>query len=233
MRYIDLQESFEREIGVLEDNLNKPSTSAIEYWLNNGVIKFAKTRYAGNNFRRESFEQTQKRIDDLRNLVEQDITVFDTPSTEEYTVSLPENYMHTVGETAVIYSNDDCWPKVNGIPRTKHTDVTESTEETYDKQKENTLSTHRLHNNRANPLRLYRGNDIILSTDGNYYLKSFILTYLRMPIKIDLRTAPFEEYADLPEHTHQEIVKLAAQLYLENQANPRYNSYSNEVNSME
>lgn len=33
----------------------------------------------------------------------------------------------------------------------------------------------------------------------------------------------------MPEHTHLEIVKLAAQLYIENQANPRYNSYTQGV----
>ena len=37
----------------------------------------------------------------------------------------------------------------------------------------------------------------------------------------------------MPEHTHLEIIKLAVQAYLENQMNQRYNSYSNEINTME
>jgi hypothetical protein len=37
----------------------------------------------------------------------------------------------------------------------------------------------------------------------------------------------------MPEHTHSEIVKLAAQMYLENTKDPRYNSISNEVKEME
>jgi hypothetical protein len=49
---------------------------------------------------------------------------------------------------------------------------------------------------------------------------------LRRPNKIDIHTNPFDEYTDMPEHTQLEIVKLAAQLYIENQADPRYNSYT-------
>ena len=54
-----------------------------------------------------------------------------------------------------------------------------------------------------------------------------------MPNKISLTDAPFEEYKDMPASTHDEIVKLAVELYLENEDNPRYQSYINEVNSME
>ena len=58
--------------------------------------------------------------------------------------------MFTLGETAVIYSNDNCWPKgPNGQPRTKHTDVLEATIENFDRQRQNTLSEYRLHGNSA------------------------------------------------------------------------------------
>ena len=60
-----------------------------------------------------------------------------------------------------------------------------------------------------------------------------ILTYLRNPKRISLTESPFSEYTDMPVATHLEIVKLAAELYLENKANPRYQSYVNEVSTME
>ena len=69
MRYIDLQVAFELEINKLDDGLNKPKSDDIEYWLNVGLDKFVKTRYSGVNTKGESFEQSQKRIDDLRTLV--------------------------------------------------------------------------------------------------------------------------------------------------------------------
>ena len=41
----------------------------IDYWLNRAINVFIKTRYSGTNAKNESFEQSQKRIDDLRTLV--------------------------------------------------------------------------------------------------------------------------------------------------------------------
>lgn len=68
-KYIDLQEAFEIELNVLDDGLNKPKSMDTEWWLNKGLEKFWKTRYSGLNPKSTSFEQDQKRIDDLRTLV--------------------------------------------------------------------------------------------------------------------------------------------------------------------
>ena len=45
MKYIDLQTAFELEIDQLDNNLTKPTTSDIEYWLMAGLDKFIKTAY--------------------------------------------------------------------------------------------------------------------------------------------------------------------------------------------
>lgn len=233
MKYIELQEAFELEIGELDNNMSKPTTSDIEYWLMAAIDKFIKTRYSGVNYKRTGFEQDQKRMDDLRTLIMNKTYQF-TAHSEEYTAILPSDYMLSLGETAVIYSNDECWPKdINGQPRTKHVDVLEATIENFDRQRNNSLSEYRLHGNTARPLRLLQGEEVKLYTDGNYGLKNYILTYMRTPKRISLTAYPFEEYTDMPVSTHQELVKIAAQLYLENQANPRYNSYTNEVSTME
>lgn len=232
MKYIELQEAFELEINELDSNLTKPVTSDIEYWLNTAIDKFVKTRAFGNNFRRESFEQTQKRIDDLRTLVTTKVYNF-TLHPDIYITALPGDYMFTVGETAYISSDNKCWPKENGTAKIKRADILEATVETIDRKLSNTFSEHRLHNNTARPLRLYKGNYVYLFTDGQYYVNEYELTYLRQPQKINLTRLPFSEYTDLPAATHQEIVKLAAQLFIENKGNPRYETYSNEVNSME
>ena len=99
MKYIELQTAFELEIDQLDNNLTKPTTSDIEYWLMAGLDKFIKTRYSGINFKQTGFEQDQKRIDDLRTLVTRKSYQFNTYP-EEYTVTLPDDYMFTVGETA-------------------------------------------------------------------------------------------------------------------------------------
>lgn len=233
MKNIELLEGFELEVNQLDDTLNKPTTSETEYWLMAAIDKFIKTRYSGINFKREGFEQSQKRTDDLRTLIVSRSFPF-TIYPEEYTVELPVDYLLTLGETAVIFSDDVCWPKgPNGQARTKNVDITEATIENFDSKYNNSLSDYRLHANNARPLRLFKGNTVLLYTDGNYNIKNYILTYVRQPKRINLTLAPFDEYTDMPISTHQELVKLAAQLYIENKANPRYQSYSNEINTME
>lgn len=241
MKNIQLQESFEIELNKLEDNLTKPTTNITEYFLNVGLEKFWKTRYSENNFKRESFEQTQKRIDDLRTLVT-DYTFenaeITTVNSKLYTVTLPDNYLLLLGDTAGIAPADgvdnECWEKnEEGNYLVHYTDTIEGTIETIDRIRENSLSEYRLRYTKARPIKLIAGDLIKLYTDGKYKVSTYKISYLRKPNKIDIHTNPFDEYVDMPEHTHIEIVKLAAQLYLENQGNPRYNSYSNEVATME
>ena len=112
-KFIDLQESFEIELNVLDDGLNKPKSMDTEWWLNRGLEKFWKTRYSGMNVKRTSFEEDQKRTDDLRTLI---ATVeFDKDSIQEvnksfYTVSLPDDYVILLGDKAGIQPfKDDCW----------------------------------------------------------------------------------------------------------------------------
>lgn len=236
MKFIELQEAFERELNQFTDDLHKPASDDTEYWINAGLDKFVKTRYSGINYKREGFEQSQKRIDDLRTLVTRH-TYADADTNRIDVVDFPEDYLITLGETAKILptrADMPCWPKDaqgNYIPHS--TDVIEATVENIDRKLENSLSEHHLHNAKARPLRLIQGNTVEFFTDGNYYVNEYTLTYLRKPAKIILTATPFEQYIDMPEHTHIEIIKLAAQLYLENQGNPRYSSYSNEVNLME
>jgi hypothetical protein len=109
MTFIELQEAFELEINVLDDAFKKPKSSDIEWWLNRGLEKFWKTRYSGINYKQKGFEQNQKRIDDLRTLVtkksyaDADIT---TTSKSEYDVTLPNDYVVLLGDTAGISPAD-------------------------------------------------------------------------------------------------------------------------------
>lgn len=237
MKLIELQESFEIELNKLDDALTKPTSLITEYFLNAGLDKYWKTRYSDNNYKREGFEQNQKRIDDLRTLVTEhkyDKQDINTVSKELYTVTIPDDYLLLLGDTAGIAPADgvinECWEKdSNGNYIVHYSDTIEGTIETVDRIRENSLSEYHLRYTKAKPIKL-QSNDIIkLYTDGNYKIAKYIIQYLRRPNKIDIHTNPFDEYTDMPEHTQLEIVKLAAQLYIENQADPRYNSYTQEV----
>ena len=234
MKNIELLESFELELNKLDDNFTKPTTNTTEYFLNAGLDKFWKTRYSQNNPKVRGFEQIQKRIDDLRTLVAEVTLVPDTTSKDLYTVTIPEDYVILLGDTAGISPadgyTDPYWAlDSDGNYVIHYSDVLEGSIETIDRIKENSLSEYHLRYTKAKPIRLLSGNEIKLYTDGKYKVSKYILHYLRKPHYIDIHTEPFKEYTDMPEHTHLEIVKLAAQLYIENQANPRYNSYTQEV----
>jgi hypothetical protein len=58
----------------------------------------------------------------------------------------------------------------------------------------------------------------------------YYIRYIRKPVEVDIVG---DVSSDLPEHTHDELVKLAVQMALENIEQPRYGTYSREVSTME
>ena len=233
MTHRQLQIGFERAAKLADPTLeieNKLSYDAIFACLNIGKDKFIKTRYSGYNSKAEGFEETQKRIDDLRTLVT--IEQYDTIT--DNSITLPEDYLFTLGETASISSSTSpCWPKTGDTPIVKTTDVTEATIENVDAILANTLSEYRLRLNKAKPIRLYQGNTIKFFTDGNYSVVGYKLTYLKQPMKIGDIATLSTEYTDLPEHTHQEIINIALQYYMSVKGTPQIQVFANEVNTME
>lgn len=236
------QIEFERRLQLMDPNLvikDKLSSDTIISFINEAIDKFYKTRYSGINFKAQGFEQTQKRIDDLRTLIrnkkytESSINKSDRNS---YSVELPEDYVLLLGDTAGIQPSNlnECWEtNERGEYITKYTDTLESTIETLDRQLSNSLSEHRLKYCQARPLKLIQDNNVILYTDGKYKVSEYEITYLAKPSKINSSNITNTEYTDLPEHTHMEIVKMAIQIYLATKPMQHYNAYSNEIASME
>lgn len=238
----ELQIEVERRLQLINPELSLagklPSDTIISF-INEAIDKFWKTRYSGLNFKQRGFEQDQKRTDDLRTLVTKH-TYKDTDISKinqvEYTVTLPDDYVILLGDTAGISPTDgvinNCWEKdALGNYKIKYSDTIEGTIETVDRIKENSLSEYHLKYTKAKPIRLIQDNTITLYTDGQYKVSEYTIEYLKKPSKVDLKTNPTDEYTDLPSHTHMEVVKLAVQLILATL--PNYNVYSNEVNSME
>lgn len=236
------QIEFERRLQLMDPNLvikDKLSSDTIISFINEAIDKFYKTRYSGVNFKAQGFEQTQKRIDDLRTLIknkkytEGSINKSDRNS---YSVELPEDYVLLLGDTAGIQPSNlnECWEtNERGEYIIKYTDTLESTIETLDRQLSNSLSEHKLKYCQARPLKLIQDNNVILYTDGNYKISEYQITYLAKPSEINSSNITNTEYTDLPEHTHMEIVKMAIQIYLATKPMQHYNAYSNEIASME
>ena len=236
-----LQIEFERRLQLMDPELvgtNKLNSDTIFSFINEAIDKFYKTRYSGINSKSEGFEQSQKRIDDLRNLIK--TTTFTDQIINEgniYKVELPKDYVLMLGDTAGITPLDEyaqCWElNEDGDYVIKYNDTIEATIETIDRQLNNSLSEHLLKYCNARPLKLIQGSDVLLYTDGKYKVSEYKITYLSKPLFIDSSNITNTEYTSLPEHTHMEIVKMAVQLYLATKPMQHYSAYSTEVNNME
>ena len=236
-----LQIEFERRLQLMDPELvgtNKLNSDTIFSFINEAIDKFYKTRYSGINSKSEGFEQSQKRIDDLRNLIKT-ATFTDQIINEGniYKVELPKDYVLMLGDTAGIIPLDEyaqCWElNEDGDYVIKYNDTIEATIETIDRQLNNSLSEHLLKYCNARPLKLIQGNDVLLYTDGKYKVSEYKITYLSKPLFIDSSNITNTEYTSLPEHTHMEVVKMAVQLYLATKPMQHYSAYSTEVNNME
>lgn len=236
------QIEFERRLQLMDPNLvikDKLSSDTIISFINEAIDKFYKTRYSGINFKAQGFEQTEKRIDDLRTLIKNKkytANSINKGDRNSYSVELPEDYVLLLGDTAGIQPSNlnECWEtNERGEYIIKYTDTLESTIETLDRQLSNSLSEHKLKYCQARPLKLIQDNNVILYTDGKYKVSEYELTYLAKPSKINSSNITNTEYTDLPEHTHMEIVKMAIQIYLATKPMQHYNAYSNEIASME
>ena len=231
MTNIQILAAFEREINQIDDTLNKPATDDSLYWLNQAVYKFCKTRFNGNAPHFTSYEQNEKRTKDLINLfVSSDLdlsTVDESRATyNKYTLTYPKEMMFVLNEDVVIDS-------ING-GHELDTSVFECTADSFMYRVNNTLTDFHYRHYKARPLRVKTQNGCDLLTDKKYKITKYTLGYLRNPNKIRLDN-PKAEYSDFSDVIMPEIIKMAAQMYIESQIpmQQRYQTISNEVNTQE
>lgn len=231
MTNIQILAAFEREINQIDDVLNKPATDDSLYWLNQAVYKFCKTRFNGNAPHFTSYEQNEKRTKDLINLfVSSDLDLSSVDESRatynKYKVTYPEKMMFVLNEDVVIDS-------ING-GHELDTSVFECTADSFMYRVNNTLTDFHYRHYKARPLRVKTQTGCDLLTDKKYKITKYTLGYLRNPNKISLEN-PKAEYSDFPDVIMSEIIKMAAQMYIESQIpmQQRYQTISNEVNTQE
>lgn len=229
MKHIDILEAFETEIGVI-NQVEKPLTSDSLFWLNQAVDKFVKLRFNTDQVHKTSYEQNEKRRNDLINLYKTTkYTQFNiddnNPKYDKYTVeNYPDDFLFSLNEDAIITNNKGENPY--------STSIFECTSDSFMYRVTNSLTDFHYKYGEARPLRVCTDKGCYLLTDKNYKIKEYVLGYLRTPNKITLSN-PFEEYTDFDNITIPEIIKIAAQMYLENTGNPRYKSITQEVMTQE
>lgn len=208
----------------------------IDYWLNDSINRFVKTRYSGNNYLRKGFEQSQKRTDDLYTIVKEAVIVpvegtdpSDRPNSWIVeTTDFPVDYLLFLNdEVAITFDH-----QVIQTPVTIVTGIVECTSDTYRTKVSDPYGEHILHMNTAKPLRLFSSKGVELITDGNYDIPFYYMHYISTPAVVDsLAVVPVD--CDLPLHTHSEIVEMTVNKLLENIEAPRYQTQSIELTKIE
>lgn len=201
----------------------------IDVLLNQEQFKIIEQRAYGTNFKRQSLEETQKRTDDLKNIVTTyNSSAFTTNSNNKTNgkfVSLPTNYRHAIQEECIV-SYTDC----NNVTRTKTIPVIPITHDRYNK----TISDPFNEPYQDEVIRLAHskvgGSEVFeLITDGSYTITNYTLRYLRTPVSMQYGTTYSTPSTDidceLSEHIHREIVESAANTALENVESPRVQTY--------
>lgn len=231
MKYIDILANFEREIGLLDNSVDKPSTDDSLFWLNQAVAKFYKQRFNGDFIHDTSYEQTEKRREDLINLYESiqyskdDMTIDQSqPSYDSFKVIYPKDFQFALNEDVII-SDKNGEHKMN-------TCMFECTSDNFMYRVNNSLTDFHYRFHRARPLRVRLKDGCLLLTDKQYDVDTYVLGYLRKPKEITLDN-PFDEYDDFQDIIIPEIIKIAAQMYLENKKDERYKTITQEVVTQE
>ena len=231
MTYIKILEAFELEINKLNDAVGKPATDDSLFWLNQAVAKFVKLRLNGDFAHGTGYEQTEKRRMDLINLFKSEDYMYSSmkqdttnPSYDSYVIVYPTDFMYSLNEDVIISDNQG--------QHQMNTCIFECTRDSFMYRVNNSLTDFHYRFYRARPLRIRHDNGCELLTDKQYKIWRYTLGYLRKPKEITLEN-PFDEYTDFEDIVMPEIIKIAAQMYLENQKDPRYQSITNEVSTQE
>lgn len=228
MRNVEILANFEREINKIDDSVNKPKTEDSLFWLNQAVVKFMKLRFNGDFVHKTSYEQNEKRREDLISLYASKIyNSFDISHNvdyDEYAVEYPEDFLYVLNEDVVIEASSGGY-KTN-------TCVFECTQDSFMYRVNNSLTDFHYKYHKARPIRVRDTHGCKLLTDKNYKIDSYTLGYLRKPNKITLDN-PRSEYKEFKDNIMYEIIKIAAQMYIENQSEDRYKTITNEVLTQE
>ena len=235
MKRLNILAAFELEIDKLDDAVNKPVTDDSLYWLNQAIMKFVKERFNGNAPHYTSYEQNEKRTRDLHNLFEQyrmvEENVVKHSTYTEYKYSYPTKLMYLLSERVLITD-------LNGEYQ-YDTSIFECTADNFMYRITNSLTDFHYNYHKARPLRVRTGKpddyNVSLLTDGNYLINTYDIYYLRIPEMITSEKPDNVdvEYNDFEDDVWQEIIKIAAQMYVENQSDQRYKTLTNEVITQE
>lgn len=221
MTSLEMAQSFRFRLDKL-DSLNYPNflNEEIDLLLNQAQERFVKQRYGVTNTKRESFEETQKRTEDLKAITTNAVLIpipnaFDNIDINAQFVNLPANHWFTVQERC-----SGTFLDCTGAPVTQMISVYEYQHGDINKTIGNTF----LKANKDRILRLTEEGRVELIHDPLVTLNNYRIRYIRKPAKIS-SIVPLVD-CELSDHTHDEIVSEAVLLALEGIESKRQQSFN-------
>jgi len=218
----------------------------IDLELNKAINKFVNLKYGKNNLYGKGFEESQKRIDDLRTLLKTKRinASFDAKSIHStfvyVTDKLPEDYRYYIQSFGEVEYRRDGSPLTseeqnlqdsvkNGIRELAQLKFAQLDDIT-------TLLADPFHTTkRTRPLFTIEDDVMKIFTNDIFIIEELKLTYLKNPAKVSLSLDDVTNSVscELAEHTHQEIVDMTINSILEGISDPRYKTQSIELGKNE
>jgi hypothetical protein len=203
------------------DSLNYPDflPEEIDLLLNQAQERFIKQRYGLNNVKRQSFEETQKRTEDLKNII---VATNLTPlaynplniDSNARFVTLPIDHWFIIQERAEV-SYNDC----TGTLISKFVEVRPTQHVEFDKVVNDAFKAP----DNTKILRLMENGQVELVSSPGITITQYRLRYLKQPVTMSLAN---NITCELSEHTHREIVDTAIVIALENIEAKRNNTFT-------
>jgi len=197
-------------------------------YLNLAITRFIKNRLQPeSNYIGEGFEESQKRIDDLRTLVKKDETLSPQQANGNAGVGntfvdrgqFPDDYNYLISvRCKVDYARDGISFSLSSGKR--DADGNEGTDYKTEIVQAKVVQSDDVYELLRDPFNKSRVREPICDinesgidayTDDTFIVDSIIINYLKKPVSVSLSTSTD---SDLPEHTHDEIVDMATELML-------------------
>lgn len=200
----------------------------IDIILNDAQSKYIQQRANGTNFKKESIEETQKRVDDLKDITENfESSTFITNSSNKPNgkfVQLPTNYLRSLQEEVLAEFND-----CHGYLVQERIDVTPITHDRYNTVKKDPF--HKPDESEVNRLPYGKISgigsfELISSSDVD--VKTYYLRYLRVPVNMrfgtQYQTPTTDVTCEFNDQTTKEIIALAVKDTLEKIESQRFST---------
>lgn len=202
----------------------------IDYWLQTAYLMKISNKFTGNNSLQTPFEGSVKRVSDLEKLVKTDkgITLLSESISNKLTMN---DFI-----SSITYGNESQNKRMFFVSAVLHFGNNKLANVTLVNhiQAARFLETH---NNKPwieNPVAILEENKLIVFVDRDLMTRPYTLdlTYVAYPKKLnnlDITSG----MDDIPEYMQYEVVKLAADMAIENIESPRVQSHSQYINISE